>query len=116
MDPADRVVTRLPLSELFDKAGPVSARRLHQLDERGVRDRLRDPSTRFVVARGSEPLVWLNSGEETFGFWKTEVRPRLWPPEQFGVFLEELPGERAWVASLWALEGHASVVVFEEHH
>ena len=106
----------MPLDELFDEHGPVSARRTGALAEEGVQDRLRSGAVRFVVARIGEPLTWLRPGDEVFAFWKSEVRPRLWAPSVERAYLEEFADERAWAASEWRASDGSQVVLFEEHH
>ena len=53
---------------------------------------------------------------EFFDWWKSEARPWLIDPEWELWRLEDLPDERAWLASEWRLANGATVVSFEEFH
>ncbi len=109
-----RIVTRLPLTELWDAAGPVEAVRIRDLGEDDVRERLR-LRTSGVVATISEPLRWLRD-DELFAWWKSEARPRLLPADVERFRLEDFPGDRCWRATEWKLADGSIAVVFEEHH
>ncbi len=128
MDPRLRIVTGLPLAELWNEAGPVPATRGPELDAPQVSTCLREGAT-GVVARIGEPLLWVR-GVELFDWWKAEAKPRLTPaggyryedvpnppPRPPNAYrLEDFPDEHAWTASRWTLADGSVVVVFEEHH
>ena len=114
MDPRLRVVTKLPLDELWNDEGQVGATRGRDLAADDVSARLRE-GARGVVATVGAPLRWLH-GVEFFDWWKSEARPWLIDPEWELWRLEYLPDERAWLASEWRLANGATVVSFEEFH
>ena len=76
-----RVVTRLPLAELWDEAGPVSAAKVRDLGAEDIRALLTAGPVRFVVANIAAPLRWVPVGE-CFQFWKAEVRSRSAGPAE----------------------------------
>ena len=114
MDPALRVVTKLPLDGLWNDAGPVQAAREVDLAREGVAARLREGAA-LVVATVGEPLQWLEA-DERFAWWKTEAKPRLLDPRAERWGLEDLPDERGWRASEWTLTAGRTAVLFEEYH
>jgi hypothetical protein len=109
-----RVVTRLPLEELWNDEGPVAAARGRDLAADDVRTRLREDAHGVIATIGA-PLRWLH-GVEFFDWWKSEAKPRLIDPEWERWRLADLPDERAWLASEWMLANGATVVSFEERH
>jgi hypothetical protein len=114
MFPADRMVTVLPLRELFDETGPVEATRGSDLSAVDIRERLGDPLLRFVIASVGAKLRWY-AKPEVFAIWRDEVRPRLAYPEA-RVSLDEYPGGYCYRASEWTLSDGTTVVVLECHH
>jgi len=107
-----RVVTRLPLSELWDDTGQVAADRRRDLTAADILDLLRAGPVRFVVANVDHPLRWLPIGE-CFRFWKAEVQTRVADPG--GVCLEDFPGGYCYFASEWAGHGPPIVVLSVAH-
>ena len=74
MRPDQRVVTEIPLAELWDASGPVPARRGPRLGDPDIRALLRGAGlVQFVVADAvGAPLRWIPPAE-TRAFW------RYWP-------------------------------------
>jgi hypothetical protein len=114
MDPTLRVVTALPLTELWDKRGTVEASPTRALGHTDVREHLRG-GTRGVIASVSHPLAWLH-GTEFYDWWKTEAQSRLAAETSERLRLEDFPDERCWTATEWTLADGSSVLVFEEWH
>jgi hypothetical protein len=112
VDPADRRVTSLPLTELFDERGAVAATRRREVGPDDVAALLHS-GTPVVVADVGEPLRWMG-GVEAQAWWRAEAEPRLWPPDQPRAYLEDYPDGRAWRASEW--RDGSRVLVFEAHH
>lgn len=108
-----RVVTRLPLAELWDDAGPVAAAPARDLTADGIHELLRAGPVRFVVADVGRPLRWVPAAE-CFRFWKGEVQPRVTDPG--GAFLEDFPGGYCYFAAEWGpIEGPPVVVLAVAH-
>jgi len=114
VDPRLRRVTRVPLSEVWDDSGPVSAIRIQRLGVDEVRELLRLEAS-GVLAGSDGRLRWL-SGVELFDWWKSEARSRLVAPDVERVFLEEFPDERCWIASEWRLADGTTAILFELWH
>jgi hypothetical protein len=108
-----RVVTRLPLADLWDDAGSVRAAAVRDLTADDIRGLLRDGPVRFVVADLGAPLRWV-SAAECFPFWKAEVRSRVANPA--GADLQEYPGGWCFFASEWGpVEGPPIVLLAVAH-
>ena len=72
MNPHERVVVSLPLSELFDSNGPVAARHVGNLLLEQIRELLGAGPVRLVVVEpGSRPHGVPT--HESFAFWKREI-------------------------------------------
>ena len=99
MDPALRVVTRLPIDELFDAQGSVSAERRRDLALTDVRQLLREGAVGAIVRLG-EAIDW-RDGPQLFAWWKAEAAPRFWAGSQEPMSLDDYDGGRAWSASEW---------------
>lgn len=113
MQSSQRIITNLPLQELWDDSGPVAARRSRNLSATELRDLLRSGPVRFVVADVGFKPRWVPQSD-CFAFWKNKVQPRLADPAQ-RVVLDEMPGDNCYFASEWEAEG-APVVVLELCH
>jgi hypothetical protein len=114
MRPADRIITELPLRELFDEHGPVKAVRQRDLLADDIRDLMRAGSVQFVVAIcGSKP-IWVALAEQ-YAFWKSEVLPRLANRAE-RVELDKFPDGMCYFASEWRRSDGMPVVLLEVAH
>jgi hypothetical protein len=111
-----RVVTQLPLSELFDESGSCAGHRGRPLSTEDIRRLLQAVAVRFVVADVGAPLLWVNA-DRTFEFWRHEVILHLAQPEEQAQ-LERFPGEYCYFASEWAGpdEDNVRIILLERHH
>jgi hypothetical protein len=75
VDPAKRIVTRLPLTELWNSAGIVDARRVGDIGKADIVRLLQDGSS-LVVAEVGQPLLWI-ADEDRFAYWKAEISCHL---------------------------------------
>jgi len=111
-----RIVTGIPLSEVWDEHGQVSAERLRSLAQEDLRQLVQAGTVKFVVANAGHPLRWVSS-EESQVFWKLEVRPHLVvePDRPFDIY--GYPEGYCYVASEWhATNETQTIVVLEQHH
>jgi len=113
MDSAERVVTSLPLTEMWDASGPLSLSRDRRLSVSDIAELLRTGVREFVVADGGRPLRWI-SGQECLDFWKREAKARIAEGDQ--IFLDEFPEGLAYVATSWRGSAGRVIVLFESHH
>jgi hypothetical protein len=115
MDPAKRIVTHIPLTELWTNEGRVDALRGEPLGEAEIAALLRDARSTFVVASPGEPLRWV-AGRARYDLWKTEVKCRLVGRDATSFSLEDFPGSYCYVAAEWRTDPGLHVIVLEKHH
>lgn len=110
------IVTRLPLSQLWNQDGPLPATRGNQLDAGSARLLLQEEGVRLVRADIGEPLEWIPH-KDRFHFWKTEVIPHLVPTsEQGGFRLEDYPNDYCYIGTEWRCPEAPPIILFEKHH
>jgi hypothetical protein len=80
MDPKLRIVTLLPLAELWDDDGSIEARKGELIGSEGVREFLRTEEGPLVKAFIGSRLICY-TGNARFDFWKGELRDHLNNPE-----------------------------------
>ena len=115
MDSSLRLVTRIPLNELWRSDGTVLRTRIRSLAERDLADLLSEGEVEFAVADLGKPIVWI-APIECFAFWKAEAKPHLAAPES-RLSLEAFPGCYAYFASLWERTSVSRpIVLLERHH
>jgi hypothetical protein len=114
-----RIVDRLPLTSLWNSDGPLDAKRLHNVGAEQILQILEttpyNTPPRFIVASCGSPLDWI-SNQQTFSFWKTEVKPNLVDSEILDFSLSDFPREYAYCAVLWRLTTGEQIIVLEKHH
>lgn len=113
MKPELRIVTKLPLSELWDETGPLLANRVRYLGLGEIKELLRGGSVRFVVADCGHHLKWEPRGG-TFAFWKG-ICDQIAAPEK-PIFLDHFRGSEAYIASLWQSNEGDHLILLERHH
>lgn len=114
MDPRKRVVTRIPLRELWTDDGELSATRGGSLDLEAVRERLSRGPVRFVVANVGQPLKWVPL-DERFEFWKRDVIVHLSDSDKFQ--LDEFADGTAYRASEWTeFADETPIILLEVAH
>jgi hypothetical protein len=113
MDPKSRVVTRMPLRELWDSNGVLALMRQRDLSGAALREILRGGPREFVVANVGEPLRWIPR-EECFDFWKDSAKSHIAESERFD--LDEFPDGLAYFASSWSDGFGRVVILLEAHH
>jgi hypothetical protein len=114
MDIGKKLITKLPLEELWDEERILDAERVSTgMNASEVAEIVRTGAT-FVVADLGQRPRWINP-EHRFEFWKTEVKPRLAEPDK-PVFLDRFPGEYCYFAFKWLLAEGSPLIVLEKHH
>jgi hypothetical protein len=113
MRPDQRIVTKIPLTELWDEKGARPGERIRQLDGNLIRGLLGTGQVQFIVADCGAELHWIPMSER-FEFWKT-VRPQIADPSQ-PIHLGEFPKETAYVVSEWRGSGGECLILLEAHH
>ena len=114
MDPGHRIVTQLPLLDVWDSEGTVSCERMHFLSSEDIRSLLQRGRVRFVVANVGQPLNWI-SIDGCFEYWKSEGKPHLAAPNADRYSLDDSSGGYFYIASRWA-SAQEPIVLLEMHH
>ena len=112
MDNELRVVTRLPLQELWRDDGFSTTTRGRSLTAEDVRTFLISGPVQFVVADVGEAPRWIPASE-SFQFWKQEAKPHL--ATEARASLDQFPGGYCYFASQWEGE-YTPIVLLEKHH
>ena len=112
-----RIVTSLPLRELWNSNGVVAAEEHGALNSDDIGQLLRLGKVRFVVADVGRPLYWVPL-EQCHTFWKVKVKERLVDPviSESGIFLDEYPGAYCYLASAWQPDTGERIVLLSKFH
>ncbi len=108
-----RIVTKIPLNELWDDSGAIAGHRIRDLNENSLVELLQSGSLQFVVADSGLKLNWI-SREKRFDFWKT-VRRQIADPAK-PIILAGFPNETAYIASEWRGAAGECLVLLERYH
>jgi hypothetical protein len=108
-----RVVTSLPLSELWSTRGIVPASRSSSLDPLGVLNELLAGPPSIVVAEIGRILLWVPPAA-SFEAWTRTFRAHAVDPDA-AFDPASLPDGYAYVPSLWLGPGGERFVVLERH-
>jgi hypothetical protein len=100
MDPKKRIVTSVPLNELWNNDGDVPSERGSMLNREEVRRLVQSGAVRFVVADPGLPLRWVSEAESR-AFWKGEVRPHLVDEPGLPFDIYHFPHGYAYIATEW---------------
>jgi hypothetical protein len=114
MDAKLRIITHLPLAELWRDDGLATSERERSLTDAGVRQLLKLGPVQFVVADLGGAPQWIPE-RECLAFWNNEVRPHL--ASDRIVRLDEFPGAYCYFAFQWEPRTpEAPIVVLEKQH
>lgn len=113
LKPEQRIVTKLPLAELWDERGTLTDGRVRNLDQNNLAELLRARPIPFVIADVGKKLVWIPT-QDRFDFWKT-VRPQI-GDSSGPIYLEQFRSKTAYTASEWRGRTGESLIVLEKHH
>jgi len=112
--PAQRSVTTLPLTELWDKTGSLPLVSSEQLDRSAVEALMRSGTLRLVLAEVGKPLDWVSPAKAR-SVWRGEVSERLVGPDR-KAFLDDFNDAYFYRAHSWVDDaGTVAAVVLERH-
>jgi hypothetical protein len=107
-----KVVTQLPLRELWRDDGFSTTTRGKSLSLDEVREFLAFGPVQFVVADVGMPPRWIPASQ-CFVFWKNEAKPHLASTK---ASRSEFTGGYCYFASQWEAETATPIVLLEKHH
>jgi hypothetical protein len=109
-----RIVHRVPVDRLWDENGDLEASRERWLTKPALREMLRRHPVEFFVANVGDPLRRVDAAK-CYGFWKSEAKLHVVDnPDEF--YLEDFPGEYAYVASEWSGRIQTPIILLEMHY
>jgi len=115
MDNALRIVTRLPLQELWWPDGFATTKRIRALGDYDIKLLLRSGPVQFVTLDVGRSPLWTPLGD-SHEYWKREVKPHLAEVESRAP-LSQYPNDYCYLASHWdSRDPGVIVVVLEKHH
>jgi hypothetical protein len=114
MDAKLRIITHLPVAELFRDDGFSTVERGRSLSREDVRQLLTSGPVQFVVADVGAAPRWIPESDN-FRFWKEEAKTHL--ASDAKVHLAEFPDQYCYFASQWdAHRPEAPIILLEKHH
>jgi hypothetical protein len=112
--PDQRIVTKLPLAELWDDHGTLTGGRVCALHQNNLVELLRLGPVQFVVADCGSNLEWIPM-DERFAFWKKIQRQFADLDPHQPIRLEQFPNQTAYTASQWRGRAGECVVLLVKH-
>lgn len=109
-----KIVTQLPLINLWTDNEDISAQRGIYLTNESIREILRKYTVKFVIANVGDKLKWL-SCSESFDFWKTELEPHL-ANDMNRIEINNFSGNYCYVATEWKTEVETPIILLEKYH
>lgn len=114
MDAKLRIITHLPLAELFRDDGFSTVERGRPMSREDVQQFLTSGPVQFVVADVGAAPRWVPE-VDSFRFWKDEVKTHL--ASDAKVHLAEFPDQYCYFASQWdAHRPEAPIILLEKYH
>ena len=115
MDAALKIVTQMPLTELWRDDGFTTTLRVRWLTADDITSLLRAGRVQFVVADVGVSPRWIPL-DECYDFWKREALPHLAAPES-RASLDDFPDGYCYFVSEWSSRDEAApIIVCERHH
>jgi hypothetical protein len=114
MDSDKKIVTHIPITNLWTDDGNISVKRERYLTEDDIQNSLKKYPVAFVVANIGEKLEWI-SGDKSFDFWKSEIKPHL-ADNITHINLDNYLENYAYVASEWTGEFETPIILLEKYH
>ncbi|WP_445216013.1 hypothetical protein ACKWRH_27070 [Bradyrhizobium sp. Pa8] len=113
MDWARRIVTRLPLAELWTNVGLMDSQPAERVGAAKIVQLLQNGAS-FVVADVGKPLRWISAADR-FSFWRSEVKGRLVAADATRFDLDDYPDRYCYVAAMWDGTSPAPIIVLMHH-
>jgi kynurenine formamidase len=113
MEISRRIVTQLPLDELWTDTHVLDSRRTRYLEQQEIRALLQAGPVQFVIADVGDKLHWIEQ-DRAYAFWKNEAKEHINSEQR--AYLDDYPGEYCYFASEWLDSTGARIVLLEKHH
>ena len=114
MSSSERIITQLPLTELWTEKGNLTVFRKQNLKIEAIRELLKQESVQFVIANAGDKLKWIPVSN-CYELWKNEIKNHI--IDNFKcINLDNYPNSFAYLASLWTGETDSPIILLEKHH
>lgn len=110
-----KVISRLPLTELRTEGQDTALERKRFLTSDDIKELIKTQPVTFVVADVGRKLNWV-APDNCFQFWKSEVKPNLVDDPDGQINLSDFPDDYAYLASKWTGKQQDTVVLLEKYH
>jgi len=114
VDVSLKIVTHLPIRELWRKDGFTTTSRGRSLSKNEITQLLQAGTVQFAVVDVGLPPLWI-AINDCYRFWRDEAKSHL-PSAGSKVVLSQQPDGYCYFASEWDSETTAPIVVLEKHH
>jgi len=114
MNPELRIVSQMPLQELWNDHGVVRADMVREVSSSDIIELLRENRVRFVIAEIGRRLQWV-SPTACYDFWKSEAKMHIAEPN-IKLYLEDFPDEYCYFASEWRADDGKPIVLLSKWH
>jgi hypothetical protein len=107
----ERIVTKIPLTEIWDDTGALTGERIRYLDQDTLRELVHSSCVQFIVADPGIELNWIPT-EKRFEFWKT-IRPQIADSTK-RIYLKQFPNGVAYIAFDWRGRAGECLILLEK--
>jgi hypothetical protein len=115
MDAALRIVTQLPLQQLWRESKFTTTARGGSLTRSDITGLLQAGPVQFVIADVGVAPRWMELAD-CYDFWKSAAKSHLAEPKSKAA-LDDFPDRYCYFASRWESEHVAApIVLLEKHH
>jgi len=114
MNLSDRMVTRIPLENIWTSEKELTSKRVRYLSKDDIKELLEEGQVNFIIANCGDKLAWISTSQ-CFDFWKTEVQQHL-APDVDEIYLENFPDNYAYIASEWTFDDSTPIILLEKYH
>lgn len=113
MNTENRIVTQIPLDEIWNNKEVISVNRKRYLKKDEISQILKNSPVRFAIARIGNNLTWIEE-EKCYEFWKSEVKINLADPTE-KIELDSFPSNFAYLASEWCEGSQTPIILLEQY-
>ncbi|MEL6698859.1 MAG: hypothetical protein AAFP89_21620 [Bacteroidota bacterium] len=114
MNPSLKIVTEMPVQQLWHKTPMIGAKRERYLTKNEWAEILQKYPVEFVIANVGDKLDWIPV-DTCFEVWKSNIRDQAaYNPNSIEV--ESYPHAFVYVASEWTRQTQTPIILLEKYH
>lgn len=111
---SNRIVTEIPINNLWTDQEELSAKRISYLNKESIKHLLAQGQKTFVVADVGRKLEWI-APENCYEFWKKEAITHL-ADDCEDIYDDSFPEGYAFIASEWTGKNNETLILLEKYH